>query len=253
MGSGPAAIYLAKYNTYVLPGYVQNESFDSTMNVANHQAPFADGSESEYMGLENKMLSLTMKVWENDYSSCKGQVQQAATVLRSKRSGFSPLYIQYTDKHYDALVKSVKMEKTAGTSIRTLEYQVDFECKPWLISDNTSTISNGAIGGTPTTLSTAGRTLDDGGWTPTTITVTGTNVTISGYTASEFAGFISISGAVTSMVIDSDLYTATIGGVNKNSYMRSVDYRVFVGPEITNFYITGAQSCSISYNNRWYI
>jgi hypothetical protein len=98
------------------------------------------------------------------------------------------------------------------------------------------------------------RTISNGGWTPTTITVTGTNVTISGYTVNgDFAGFVSVSGAVTSMIIDSDAFTATIGGVNKNNLMKWAEYRTYIGPDKTFFVITGALSCSISYHDRWYI
>jgi hypothetical protein len=98
------------------------------------------------------------------------------------------------------------------------------------------------------------RTIDDGGWTPTRITVTGTNVTISGYTATgEFAGFVSVSGAVTNLVIDSDAFTATIGGLNANDRMRWVDYRTYIGPAKTIFVTTGASSMTVEYNNRWYI
>lgn len=252
MPIGPAQSYLAKYNNHVLPGYVQHESFPSEIGIADHYAPFADGSESETTGLQNKLISLTLKVWEQDYLTCKTQVRQAATMLRSKKNGFANLYIQHSDRHYEAMTQNIRIEKTAGESVKTLEYQVDFHCKPWLINDNQSSIG-GAIS-SPTTLTTTGRTLDDGGWTPTRITVTGTNVTISGYTQNnDFAGYVSISGAVTGMIIDSDEFTATIGGVNKNNLMRWIDYRTYVGPEVTNFYVTGATNCTIAWYNRWYI
>ena len=254
MGLGPAQGYLAKYNTYTLPGYVQEESFDSILRIAQHYAPYADGSESESMGLQNKMLSLTLKVWEQDYLTCKNQVQQAATILRSKKDGFGPLYVQYSDRYYSALVSGIKVQKTAGNSesVRTLNYQIDFECKPWLI-DETVNSFGGAIS-SPATITTTGRTIDDGGWTPTTITVTGTNVTISGYTDNgDFTGFVSISGAVSGMIIDSDSFTTTLGGNSAENYMRWIDYRTYVGPEVTNFYVTGASNCTIEYQNRWYI
>jgi len=249
MPMGPAQQYLAKYNTYTLPGYVQNETFDSSMNIANHYAPFADGSLSEYTGLQNKLLSLTLKVWEPNYLACKTEVQKAATMLRTKRDGFAPLYVQYTDRYYEALTQSIKEEKTAGTSVRTLEYQVQFECRPWSIST-----SGYILTGTSSNTDSVGRTISDGGWTPTRITVTGTDVTISGFTATgDFAGFISISGAVTNMIIDSDAFTATIAGVNNNGRMRWADYRVYVGPGKTSFVSTGASSMTVEYNNRWYL
>lgn len=250
MPLGPSQSYKAEYNSYTLPGYVQRESFDSTMNIANHDAPYADGSLSEYLGLANKVLSLTLKVWEPTYLDCKNEVRKAATMLRSKKEGFAPLYVQHTDKHYEALTQTIQEEKEAGTSVRTLEYTVQFECKPWLISDATYTISGT---GTVTT-DVVSRTIDDGGWTPTRITVTGTNVTVSGYTETgDTTGFVSVSGAVTNLIIDSDTFTATIGGVNKNGIMYTTDYRTYVGPGKTTFVITGASSCTIAYNNRWYL
>lgn len=250
MSLGPAAEYLIKYNTYTLPGYSQRESLPSDMNITSHYAVYADGSLSEYTGLQNKNISITMKVWEQDYLTCKDQVELAATMVRSKRSGFAPLYVQYSDRHYDAMTQSIKVEKSAGDSVRTLEYVVEFEAKPWLESDATHTLTGT---GTVNTDS-VGRTISNGGWTPTTVTVTGTNVTISGYTVNgDFAGFVSVSGAVTNLVIDSDAFTATIGGVNKNSLMKWAEYRTYVGPDKTFFVITGASSCTIDYHDRWYI
>lgn len=254
--AGPAAAYLAKYNTYTLPGYVQNESFDSVMRTAEHYASYADGSESEYLGLQNKMLSLTLKVWEDDYATCKQKVQQAATVLRSKRSGFAKLYLQFDDRYYLAMTPTIKMDKTAGTSVKLLEYQAEFECKPWLISDDTYTVSGSALNGGTQTFSTVGRTIDDGGWTYATVNLSGTNVTVSGYTAAgDFAGFISVSGVLNNLTIDSEAFTATTsnGTVNRNSYMKSLDYRMYVGPEVTYFTVTGAQKCEVIYQKRWYI
>lgn len=250
MPLGPAQGYLAQYNSYVLPGYVQQETIDSSMNIAPHYADFADGSLSEYTGLQNKMLSLTLKVWEPTYLAAKLAVSQAATMLRSKRSGFAPLYLHYTDRYYSAMTPSIREDKTAGSSTRILEYEAQFECLPWLISTSgyqltgTGTIDTDQVG----------RTIDDGGWTPATITVTGTNVTISGYTATgDFTGFVSISGAVTNMVINSDAFTATIGGVNANDRMRWADYRVYIGPAKTFLVSTGASSLTVNYNNRWYL
>jgi hypothetical protein len=250
MGEGPTPAYLVKYNGYTLPGYVQKEDFISQAQIAEHYAPYSDGSESEYVGLQNKPLTLTLKVWEANYLACKNEVQKAATMVRSKRDGFAPLYVQYIDRYYEAQTEAIRMEKTADESVRTLEYQVDFKCKPWLIGETVHSIN----GTTTINTGTTGRTIDNGGWTPTTIDVTGTNVTISGYTGTgDFAGFISISGAVTNMVINSDDFTATIGGVNKNNLMKWADYRMYVGPETTYFAITGASSCTISWQDRWYL
>lgn len=249
MGLGPSQEYLASFNSYTLPGYVQDESFDSTMNIQDYYAPYADGSYSEYTGLQNKILSLRLKVWEQDYVTCKEEVQKAATIVRSTKT-FTPLYVQKSDRYYDALTRSVRMEKTAGTSVRTLEYEVQFECKPWYYS-----VSGHTLTGTGTvTTDTVGRTIDNGGWTPARITVTGTNVTISGYNESgDFAGFISVSGAVTNLIIDSDAFTATLAGNNYNHGMRSSDYRMFIGPAKTTLVTTGASSMTVFYYDRWYL
>lgn len=251
MPLGGSQNYLAKYNTYQLPGYVQNETFMSDQEIADHYAPYADGSPySEYMGLKNKTLVVRLKVWEQDFATCKDQIELAATYLRSKRQGFADFYLQYTDKHYEALTQSINVENTAGRSVRLMEYEVNFECRPWLINDATSTITGTGLIDTDQ----VSRTITDGGWTPTTITVTGTNVTISGYTATgDFTGFLSIDGAVSGMVIDSEFYTAEIASVNRNDLMLAADYAIFAGPGKTYFNITGASSCSISYKNRWYI
>lgn len=250
MPLGPAQNYLAEYNSYVLPGYVQNESVDSSANIAAHYAPYADGSLSEYMGLQNKVLSLTLKVWEPTYLDAKLVVGKAATIVRSKRDGFAPLYVHYTDRYYSAMNGFIKEDKTAGTSTRILEYQTQFECLPWLTS-----VSGYQISGTGTIdTDQVGRTIDDGGWTPTRFTVTGTNVTVSGYTSTgDFAGFVSVSGAVTNLIVDSDAFTATIGGVNKNDLMKWADYRTYVGPGKTYFVVTGASSFVLTYHNRWYL
>lgn len=249
MPMGPAQGYLAQFNGEILPGYVQYESFDSSMNIAAHYATYADGSLSEYTGLQNKTLSLRLKVWEPNYAACKAEVQKGATIVRSKKT-FAPLYIQHTDRYYTALTQRVQIQKTAGESVRTLDYEIQFECKPWLTST-----SGYILTGTGTIdTDTKGRTIDDGGWTPTRITVTGTNVTISGYTATgDFAGYMSISGAVSNMIIDSDAFTATLGGQSANEYMRWADYRVYVGPGKTYFVTTGASSMTLQYNNRWYL
>lgn len=250
MPLGSAQNYLAQYNSYQLPGYVQEESFDSIMNIAQHYSTYADGSLSEYTGLQNKVLSLRLKVWEQTYATCKDQVELAATYLRTKRGDFAPLYVQYSDRHYDALVQSIKIQKSVGSSMRTLEYEAQFECKPWLIGDTLHTIT-----GTGTVSTDAvSRTINDGGWTPTYITVTGTDVTISGYTdTGDFAGFISVDGAVSGLVVNSEEMTAEISGVNANDQMLYADYQMLVGPGKTNFAITGASACSITYYDRWYI
>ncbi len=250
MPLGPSQSYLAKYNNRVLPGYVQSEQFESQMNIASHYGAFVDGSNSEQTGLANKNLSVTLKVWEQDYMTCKEQVELAATMLRSERRNFAPLYIQNSDRYYDAMVKNVRTDKTAGTSVRTLEYTADFECKPWLTSVSGHTLTGTTLLDTDD----VGRTIMNGGWTPATVTVTGTDVTVSGYTANgDFTGYFSVNGSVTNLVVDTEAFTAEIGGLNQNSIMNTIDYQVFIGPERTYFEVTGASAVTIEYRDRWYL
>jgi hypothetical protein len=238
---GPSQQYLCRYNNYVLPGYVQSESFDSVMNVASHYGAYVDGSLSEETGLQNKALSVSLRVWETNYLTCKQQVELASTYLRSYRGGFANLYLHYTDRHYEALVKNINLEKSVGSSVRILDYSVEFECKPWVIGDTLHTISSDT--------DEVGRTLDNGGWTPTVVVLTGTS--ISGLTAdSQSTGSIVTTG-VTSMTIDSEAFTATMGGVNRNDLVTTKDYRLYVGPGRTIFTVAG--SASISYYDRWNI
>ena len=250
MGLGPAQQYLAQYNGQQLPGYVQSESFASDLNIASHYGAYIDGSPSEDTGLTNKSLSLTLKVWEKDYATCKDQIELAATILRSKRNDWAPLKVQFTDRHYDAMVKSISVEKQAGSSVRTLDYKVDFECRPWLIGETAHNFSGASPLVTPT------RTADlaNGGWTPTVITVTGTDVDIVGTDyLSEQTGHITISGAVSGLVIDTEAFTSIAGGQNKNSQMVTADYRMYVGTGPTTFTFTGASSIDVIYYDRWHI
>lgn len=248
MPLGPAQSYLAKYNDYTLPGYVQNESIPSSMNIGGHQAPYADGSRSEYTGLNNKQVSVTLKVWEQDYATCKEQVRLASTILRSKKEGTGILFIQKSDRYFKALTAEITEEKAVGESMRTLDYTATFECMPWLYSTSGYTVSGIGVINTDQ----VSRSIYDGTWTPANVRVTGSNITISGYTATgDFTGFISVSGVVQNLRIDSDNYTATVSGVNMNSKMLWADYALFVGPGKTYFDINGATSCEITYNNRW--
>jgi hypothetical protein len=249
MPLGPSQQYLVKYNNYVLPGYLQSESFESAMNIASHYGPYIDGSPSEETGLSNKVLNLTLKVWETDYLTCKQQIELAATYLRSYRSGFANLYVQYPDKHYAAMVKDIKVDKSVG-SPRLLEYTVEFECKPWLMGEVLRTLTGTGTSDTDQ----VSRTIADGGWTPTIITVTGAAPVISGLTADgQSTGSIIVSGSVTNLIINTEAFTATMAAVNRNDLLTTKDYRMFVGPEKTTFTITGASSCSIAYYDRWYI
>lgn len=238
---GPAQQYLARYNNYILPGYVQSESFDSIMNIVQHPAAYVDGGPSEETGLANKALSLELLVWETNYLSCKQQVDLAATYLRSYRGGWANLYVQRADKHYSAMVKSVTMDKSTGSSVRTLNYKVDFECRPWLIGEELHVISSDT--------DEVWRTMDSGGWTPTIVTLTGNS--ISGVTADGQSTGNIVTTGVTGLVVDTEAFTATIGGVNKNALVTTKDYRLYVGPGRTTFTVDG--SASISYYDHWYI
>lgn len=246
---GPPQTYLAQYNTYQLPGYVQSESFDSIANINSNVAAYADGGYSEYTGLANKQLTLELKVWEQDFATCKEQVELASTYLRSSRAGFAPLYVMYEDRHYDALVRAIRVQNSAGMR-RTMSYQVEFECRPWLIGDTEYTISGTGLIDTDQVT----RTTSNGTWTPTRITLDGgSNVSVSGYTETgAFAGFLHYSAIGGSVLVDAEAYTAIDGGLNANDNMNWLDYQIYVGPGKTFFFVGGdADSCTIAWNDRW--
>jgi len=250
MPRGPAQAYLARFNGFQLPGYVQSESFDSVLNISAHYGAYIDGSNSEDTGLSNKSVSVGLKVWEDDFLTCKQQIQLAATMVRSARGRFVPLYVGYTDRYYSAMVKSIKTDAQVGKSVRIAEYGVEFECLPWITSDTLHTITGTDLVST----SQVSRTISNGSMTPTVVTVTGTNVTISGYTSTgDFTGYFSVSGAVVNLVVDSSNFTATAGTENMNGSMLTADYQLHVGVGETNFLITGASDCSIAYHDRWYL
>jgi hypothetical protein len=253
MPIGPAQAYLVRYNGYQMPGYAQSEGDQSPMTISAFSAPYHDGGFSEYVGLSNKDISMKFKVWEPTWQDCKDQYYLATTYLRSKRSGRAPLYIGYTDRHYNALTASISREGEAGRSPRLLEYQVTWEVLPWLESDAVYTIS----GASATVIDTdiVGRSiLLNGGWAPTNLVISGTNVTISGYTDTEpFTGFLSVSGSVSNLQVNSYNYTATIGGVSSNNLMTWKDYAIWVAPGKTYFSIGGTDpTITISWQDRWY-
>lgn len=232
-------IYLVKFNNYILPGYAQQETLTTTSKIVDHYAPPNSGSLSEYTGLENKIISLRMRVVADDYLAAKGQISRAGTILRSSPT-WARLYIHNSDRHYLALGQSVKMENTADKSGKVVDYDIEWHAKPWLISDQTYTAT-----GTGTITIT--RTLANGGWTPATVNVTGTNVTVSGYTEyGEFTGFISVSGYVANMVITSEPFGSSLSGRIKNP-----DYAMYIGPGTTYIVTTGATSCTVTYQDRW--
>lgn len=241
--------YLVRYNNYDLPGYAQDESYDSIVTITPHPAMGVDGSLSEYLGLTNKSASIRMRAWEPTYLLVKEKVQKAAVMLSSFRGGFAKLYVQQPNAYFLAMVKKIAVQKDAKSSGKILDYIVDFETMPWLISNDTYEISGTGL------IDTGSRTISDGGWTPTKILVSGTDVTITAYTETNnySAGSIAIIGLCTNLVIDSENFTAIENGVNKNGSITTKDYAIHVGPGKTFFQINGATSCVIQYNNRWYL
>jgi hypothetical protein len=249
MPLGPAQQYIVTYNGYQLPGYAQSEDDPSEMSIVDHYAFGWDGSLSQVAGLTNKELSMEFKVWEATYQECKNQYHKATAILRSRREGTARLFVDYTDRYFDATVKSVRYNQSVADSRRLLIYSVNFDCLPWMTSTATHTL-NGT--GTVTTDSVS-RDITYGGWTPGRITLTGTNVTVSGYTETgEFAGFVSVSGGVTGLTIDTYRSTSSLGGDTADGYMYYKDYGLWVGPGKTTFVTTGASSFSLSYEDRWY-
>jgi hypothetical protein len=207
-----------------------------------HPVPYGN-TLSEYGGLQNKTINVKMTVWEPTYLECKIKVQEAATILRSTRRKYGRLYIQNYDKYYQAMPKSLTSSKDAGTSVQLLEYDLVFDAKPWLISNDVYSVTGTG------TIDTGSRTIMDGGWTPTTIIVSGTNVQISGVTeGGQNTGLITVSGTVSNFVIDSDNFTSS-----DNSLVTPKDYGLHVGPGKTIFTTTGATSCRIEWHNRWYL
>lgn len=239
--------FLIRYHNYDLPGYAQEEHVDSIMDIFKEAVTYENGTLSEYVGLKNKILSLRMKTVGENYASVKSQVQRAYTMLRSSR-GFTKLYIAQSDRYYLAMTQKISTEKTVGESMRTLDYSVEFETMPWKLSDTVYTFSGTG------TITTVGRDITHGGWSPVRLILSGTNITVSGYTARGLdTGFISVSGFVQNLVIDSEAYTATINGESVNQIMYTPNYKMYVGPGETTFEITGATAAEISYQNRWYL
>lgn len=248
----PTPKYLAKYNGYVLPGYVQEESINSPVGISDHPSIYSDASLSEYTGLANRTLSVRLKVWDDTFDIVRNRIQTAATYLRENKQDFVPLYLQYTDRHYQAMTQKIQTPKEVGSSLRLRDYTVDFEIKPYLYGE----VINTMTGTSQITTDAVTRTFSNGTWTPAGLILSGTNITVSGYTDTEFTGFLSIDGAVSSLYIDSENYTATIvgsGGSSNNALNRVIwaDFAIYVGPGKTTFDITGATSCTISYSDRW--
>jgi hypothetical protein len=254
MPLGPSAQYVVTYNSYQLPGYAQEKSDDSSMNIVTHYAPYVDGGQSEYTGLQNTSLAMKFKVWEPTFADCEAAFQEAKSYLYSKKYGWAELFIGRTDRYYKAKTQNVKRTSTAGSSVRLLEYDVNWETLPYQISVSGYTISGG--GNITLNTDTIGRTiLADGGWTPTTILLTGHDITISGYTDDDLCiGFISASGTLVNMQVNTESYTSTMAGANANGHMLWADYSMPVAPGKTYYAIHGSPATNvvISWNDRWY-
>lgn len=239
--------YLVFYNGQNLPGFVQDENIVSAMNIASHYSAYVDGANSLYTGLQNNIVTLNLKVWKNDYATCKEQVQLAASILRSNKGGFTPLYIQTSNRYYLAIVQSIRTQKAVKESMRTMTYEVTFECKPWTLSDAVYSVSG------PYTIDTdqVNRDIYDGTWTPTRVLVSGTDISINGETdAGVSTGVIQIDGTVSDLIVDTELRVVTEGGISRNNLINP-EYSLYVGPGRTTFDISGATDCIIYYQNRW--
>lgn len=238
--------YIVVFDGYQLFGYAQAESVQTDMQTDD---PFGfdwDGSQTQQAGLTNPTLTMDFLIYTTDWTRAKNQLHETERIMLSSKEERKRLYVDYTDRHYIASFKSIKYQKDVSSSRRLLPYSVEFDVEPQMIADALTTLTGAG------TIVTTGRTLANGGWTPTIITVTGIDVTISGFTSTEFTGYLSVSGLVTNLVINSELFTAEINGENANDLLYTVDYAMFVGPGETTFAVTGASSISIKYNDRWY-
>lgn len=234
--AGPGKLVV--FNKYILPGYFIEEDITSSTRVNIVGIPYKDEPFMEMEGLENKSIHIKMLVVESTYKLNKEQLFLATTMLRSNRDGWSTL-TTFTNNYY-YLVKTRSVDFNQPATAHRSEYEVTFEAKPWRYgSEHTLT------GTTQITTNQVGRTLNDGTWTPAAITVTGTNVTISGYTATNQTGYVTISGTVNNLIIDTDNYYS-----NRNDLLNP-DYSLYIGPGPTTFDIIGATACVIKYRNRW--
>lgn len=238
----PARRYIVTYNGFQLPGYAQSEDDPLTVSLVDHYAFGVDGSISQTKGMENKSFSMDFKIWEDTYQACKNKYYNAVTALRSRRDGFARLFVDYTDRYFNATVRSITYTQRAEQSKKLLTYSVEFNTQPWMTG-----IEHHVIEGPNSTTEDVGRTLDSGGWTPALVILSGTNPTVSGYSATQFTGYISISGVVTDFEIDTENSFST-----DDSAMNYKEYGLWVAPGTTWFDTTGVTDMTISYFDRWY-
>lgn len=106
---------LVKYNSILVPGYLQEESIENPMRI-NVTGTIYGESYSEYIGLENKILSIRMKVVQETYQEAKEKVLLAGTILRSNREGWTRLTVVDPSKYYLAKTQSINMSQRAGVN-----------------------------------------------------------------------------------------------------------------------------------------
>lgn len=278
--------YIVKYNGYQLPGFLQNESLGSDMTTVEHSAQYADGQTVEYTGLQNKSMSLTFRVWETDYATCKEQVQQAASIIRTARDTWAVLTINSTTRQYLAMATSIKMDKSVGSSPKILDYQVDFKCQPWLMSNSTYIIASGfrtdndaltayneispaysyrmasgdwggyegIVQDDADSTSIHVRDITHGGWSPLDISLSGVRhgATIRAYQIDPVTGpteynTVTISGAHTWITLGSSDFSGDF------AYVDQVDFRTYAAPGPFYIVVSGVSHADIRYQNRWYI
>jgi hypothetical protein len=254
----PAPQFVVKYNDYTLPGYAQGESYESSVQVTDYNAPYSSEPLSEQTGDLPKNITISMLVWDDNYVACKEQIQNAATYLRSKRGGYGNLYLGTTSKHYQVIPVAIKYDKNATDGYKTSKYDITFKAKPYLEADDWTYLSISGAGTFSTDTATTPRTYTNGIFSPCYITISGASntPTISGYTETgEYCGYIAASGiANTTVTINSRDYTAVdSGGNNKNALLTTPDYAMFVGVGKTNFSCQGVSSVEIAWHDRWYI
>lgn len=242
--------YVVIYDNFQLAGYPQSESIMTTVNLADLEAFEWDGATTQNIGLSNFTLSITFAIYDvAGWHSAKTQYLLTRSRLLSSQGDYRALNIDGHEGSYRAQIKSVNYSKDVTTNRRLLEYTVEFECQPWAISEiprSLASFSSGIL-----TTDDVNRTINDGTWTPTIINLTGTNVTVSGYTDTESTGYISVSGYVSGMIIDSEQATVTVFDGNGEPYLYSVDPQMYVGVGKTSFETTGVDNITISYKNRW--
>jgi len=252
----PTPQFLVEYNGYILPGYAQGETIDNSIQVTDYTAPYSYDPLSENTGESPKNITIPMLVWDEDYASCREQIQLAATYLKSKRGDYGKLYVGRNDRYYQVIPISIKYDKTATDSFRTSKYEITFKAKAYLEADALTSLNISGTGTFSTDNATTLRTYANGISSPCYITISGAanTPTISGYTsAGEYCGYLAASGVSgTTITINSSDYTAVDSeGNNQNPLLTTPDYALFVGVGKTYFSCAGVSTATISWHDRW--